>query len=94
MTDSRTIAWALPTNLGQSLIMVLATLLGGALPISPSPLLWVNLVTALLLGLMLVGARAWFHCKRGDKGMSRAQAPSTVVNVVTLRRQEGGLAHG
>jgi calcium-translocating P-type ATPase len=48
------IAWTLPTNLGQGLILVVAMLLGEELPISPAQLLWVNLVTALFLGLMLV----------------------------------------
>jgi calcium-translocating P-type ATPase len=48
------IAWTLPTNAGQSLILVVAMLLGEQLPITPVQLLWVNLVTAILLGLMLV----------------------------------------
>ena len=48
------IAWTLPTNTGQSLILLVAVLLGTELPIAPVQMLWVNMVTALLLGLMLV----------------------------------------
>jgi Ca2+-transporting ATPase len=48
------IAWVLPTNAGQSLILLVAMLLGEQLPITPVQLLWVNLVTAILLGLTLV----------------------------------------
>jgi cation-transporting ATPase F len=48
------IAWTLPTNGGQSLILLVAVLLGTDLPITPAQLLWVNMITAILLGLMLV----------------------------------------
>jgi cation-transporting ATPase F len=48
------IAWTLPTNGGQSLILLVAVLLGTELPITPAQLLWVNMITAILLGLMLV----------------------------------------
>lgn len=48
------IAWTLPSNAGQSLILLVAVLLGTELPITPVQMLWVNMVTALLLGLMLV----------------------------------------
>src|SRR5215467_3959123 len=48
------IAWTLPTNVGQSLILLVAVLLGTQLPITPAQLLWVNLTSAILLGLMLV----------------------------------------
>ncbi|HEX4141665.1 MAG TPA: HAD-IC family P-type ATPase, partial [Candidatus Methylacidiphilales bacterium] len=48
------IAWTLPTNGGQSLILLVAVLLGTQLPITPAQMLWVNMVTAIMLGLMLV----------------------------------------
>ncbi len=48
------IAWTLPTNCGEGLLILLAVLLGTALPILPVQLLWINMSTALLLGLMLV----------------------------------------
>jgi magnesium-transporting ATPase (P-type) len=48
------IIWTLPTSLGGGCIVLLAMLLGFTLPVLPVQLLWVNLTTALLLGLMLV----------------------------------------
>ncbi len=48
------IAWTMPTNGGEGLIILASVLLGTALPILPVQLLWVNMSTALLLGLMLV----------------------------------------
>jgi cation-transporting P-type ATPase F len=48
------IVWTLPTNAGQSFILVAAIVLGWHLPILPTQVLWVNMTTALLLGLMLV----------------------------------------
>ena len=48
------ITWTLPTNGGEGLIILASVLLGTALPILPVQLLWINMSTALLLGLMLV----------------------------------------
>jgi Ca2+-transporting ATPase len=48
------IAWTLPTNAGQGLILLVAVLLGTELPIAPVQMLWVNMVSAILLGLTLV----------------------------------------
>lgn len=47
------IVWTLPTNLGEALVVLVAVILGGALPITPVQILWINMSTALLLGLML-----------------------------------------
>jgi magnesium-transporting ATPase (P-type) len=47
------IIWTLPTNVGQGLVILVAILLGEALPILPVQVLWINMTTALLLGLML-----------------------------------------
>ncbi len=47
------ITWTLPTNVGEGLVILLAVLLGATLPILPVQILWVNMTTALLLGLML-----------------------------------------
>ncbi len=47
------IAWTLPTNLGEGLIILLAILLGIALPILPVQILWINMVTVAVLGLVL-----------------------------------------
>jgi magnesium-transporting ATPase (P-type) len=48
------IVWTLPTNLGEGGIILAAILLGVTLPVLPVQVLWVNMSTALLLGLMLV----------------------------------------
>lgn len=49
----KVIAWTLPTNGGQAIIIIVAILLGLALPVTPVQILWVNLVTAVALGLTL-----------------------------------------
>ena len=48
------IVWTLPTNMGEGLIILAAILLGTALPVLPLHILWINMSTAILLGLMLV----------------------------------------
>jgi cation-transporting ATPase F len=48
------ITWTLPTNLGEGLVILTAILLGVTLPVLPVQVLWINMTTALLLGLMLV----------------------------------------
>ena len=48
------ILWILPTSAGLALILLVAILWGIALPLLPTQLLWINLVTALLLGLTLI----------------------------------------
>jgi magnesium-transporting ATPase (P-type) len=47
------IAWTLPTNVGEGLVILAAVLLGVALPILPVQILWINMTTAGFLGLML-----------------------------------------
>ena len=48
------IIWTLPTNVGEAMILLSAIFLGTALPALPVHLLWINMSTAILLGLMLV----------------------------------------
>ncbi|QSZ41557.1 HAD-IC family P-type ATPase [Sulfurimonas aquatica] len=48
------ITWTLPTNLGEGLVILFAIMLGITLPILPVQILWINMSTAILLGLMLV----------------------------------------
>ena len=48
------IIWTLPTNLGEGMIIFSAVLFGVTLPMLPVQVLWVNMSTAILLGLMLV----------------------------------------
>jgi len=47
------ITWTLPTNGGEALVIMLAIFLGITLPILPLQILWINMTTALLLGLTL-----------------------------------------
>lgn len=47
------IIWTLPTNLGEGLVIMVAVLAGVQLPITPVQILWINMTTAVLLGLML-----------------------------------------
>ncbi len=47
------IAWTLPTNVGESLIILVAILTGLALPVLPIQILWINMATATLLGTTL-----------------------------------------
>ncbi|WP_432156422.1 HAD-IC family P-type ATPase [Streptomyces sp. bgisy153] len=47
------IVWTLPTNMGEGLVILLAILLGSTLPVLPTQILWINMTTAVALGLML-----------------------------------------
>ncbi len=47
------IVWTLPTSLGEGLIILTAIVLGMTLPILPVQILWINMTTAVFLGLML-----------------------------------------
>ena len=52
------IAWTLPTNLGEGLLILAAIVAGATLPILPVQILWINMTTAVLLGLTLAFERA------------------------------------
>ncbi|MDI1276969.1 cation-transporting P-type ATPase [Methylobacter sp.] len=47
------IVWTLPTNLGEGLLIPVAVFANVALPITPLQILWINMTTSVLLGLML-----------------------------------------
>jgi len=47
------LTWTLPTNMGEGLVVLAAIVAGVALPIVPVQILWINMTTAILLGLML-----------------------------------------
>lgn len=49
----KVISWTLPTNAGEALTIVVALLFGMTLPITPIQILWVNLITAITLGIAL-----------------------------------------
>ena len=48
------IVWTLPTNFGEGLVILAAVIAGTTLPILPVQILWINMTTAILLGMMLV----------------------------------------
>jgi Ca2+-transporting ATPase len=50
---TKIIAWTLPTNLGEGLIILLAILAGIVLPILPIHVLWINMTTVGILGIVL-----------------------------------------
>jgi magnesium-transporting ATPase (P-type) len=60
----KAIAWSLPTNGGEALVILAALLLGWTLPITPVQILWVNMVTAVTLGLT-------FAFEPGEPGLMR-----------------------
>jgi calcium-translocating P-type ATPase len=49
----KVISWTLPTNAGESMVVVLALLVGMALPVTAVQILWINLITGITLGLAL-----------------------------------------
>jgi magnesium-transporting ATPase (P-type) len=49
----KVISWTLPTNAGEAMTIVVALLFGLSLPITPVQILWVNLITAITLGMAL-----------------------------------------
>jgi len=50
----KSLLFILPTNGGQSLLIIAAVLAGFSLPVTPVQILWVNMVTAVTLALALV----------------------------------------
>lgn len=49
----KVISWTLPTNAGEAMTIIVALLFGMTLPITPIQILWVNLITAVTLGIAL-----------------------------------------
>ena len=49
----KVISWTLPTNAGEAMTIVFALMLGLNLPITPVQILWVNMITAVTLGIAL-----------------------------------------
>jgi Ca2+-transporting ATPase len=50
---TKILAWALPSNVGQGLVILVAALAGMTLPILPLQVLWINMTTGGVLGLFL-----------------------------------------
>jgi magnesium-transporting ATPase (P-type) len=49
----KVISWTLPTNAGEAMTIIVALLLGVTLPLTPIQILWLNLITAVTLGIAL-----------------------------------------
>jgi len=49
----KVISWTLPTNAGEAMTIILALLFGLSLPVTPIQILWINLITAVTLGIAL-----------------------------------------
>ena len=49
----KVISWTLPTSAGEAMTIIVALLLGMALPITAVQILWINLVSSITLGLAL-----------------------------------------
>lgn len=50
---TKVITWTLPTNGGEAFTIVLAVIFGLTLPVTPVQILWINMITAVTLGLTL-----------------------------------------
>jgi len=48
------ITWTLPTNFGEGLVILTSIFAGLLMPILPVQILWINMTTALALGMMLI----------------------------------------
>ncbi len=68
------IVWTLPTNAGEGLIILAAIILGTSLPVLPLHILWINMSTAILLGMMLV-----FEPKEANLMLRRPRNPNQPI---------------
>jgi magnesium-transporting ATPase (P-type) len=64
------IVWTLPTNFGEGMLILAAVFVGVTLPLLPVQILWINMTTAVLLGLMLA-----FEPKEHDIMLRRPRNP-------------------
>lgn len=76
------ITWTLPTNFGEGLVIVAAILFGATLPITPLQILWINMTTAVLLGLTL----AFEPIERGIMHRPPRRLVTPVLDGALIRR--------
>jgi magnesium-transporting ATPase (P-type) len=76
------ITWTLPTNFGEGLVIVAAILFGATLPITPLQILWINMTTAVLLGLPL----AFEPIERGIMRRAPRRLDQPVLDAALIRR--------
>ncbi|MEM2139779.1 HAD-IC family P-type ATPase [Nitrososphaera sp.] len=68
------ITWTLPTNFGETLIIITAIFAGLTLPMLPVQILWINMTTALALGMMLI-----FEPKEADIMRRKPRKPDAPI---------------
>ena len=73
------IAWTLPTNLGEGLVLLTAIVTGATLPILPIQVLWINMVTAAFLGMALS-----LEPKESDLMSRKPRSPQSPILTSTL----------
>jgi cation-transporting P-type ATPase F len=71
--------WVLPVNLGEGLVILAAVFIGTTFPIYPVQILWINMNTSVLLGLMLA-----FEPKEPDIMRRPPRNPKTPLLTGTL----------
>ncbi|HXE41124.1 MAG TPA: HAD-IC family P-type ATPase [Azonexus sp.] len=76
------ITWTLPTNFGEGLVIVAAIVAGSTLPITPLQILWINMTTAVLLGLPL----AFEPIERGVMQRPPRRLETPVLDAALIRR--------
>ncbi|HRE18974.1 MAG TPA: HAD-IC family P-type ATPase, partial [Rhodocyclaceae bacterium] len=76
------ITWTLPTNFGEGLVILTAIVFGITLPITPLQILWINMTTAVLLGLML----AFEPIEPGVMARPPRQLQTPVLDAGLIRR--------
>ncbi len=73
------IVWTLPTNAGEGLLILTSVFAGVTLPLLPIQILWINMTTAVLLGLMLA-----FEPKEHDIMRRPPRDPKVPILTATL----------
>lgn len=76
------ITWTLPTNFGEGLVILAAIFAGLGLPMLPVQILWINMTTAITLGIMLI-----FEPKESDIMRRPPRSPTTpLLNSEMIQR--------
>jgi magnesium-transporting ATPase (P-type) len=76
------ITWTLPTNFGEGLVILAAIVAGVTLPITALQILWINMTTAVLLGLPL----AFEPAERGIMLRPPRPPKAPVLDAVLIER--------
>ncbi len=75
-------AWTLPTNIAEGLVILVAIVLGVQLPMLPVQVLWINMTTAVFLGLALA-----FEPKEAGIMARRPRPPGQALMTADLLRR-------